>query len=48
MPLEIYNRLGTDFDGALALSAVLVAVSVAILLAVKLVPRAEVLGGAPR
>jgi molybdate transport system permease protein len=48
VPLEIYNRLGTDFDGALALSAVLVAVSVAILLAVKLVPRAEVLGGAPR
>jgi molybdate transport system permease protein len=48
VPLEIYNRLGTDFDGALALSAVLVAVAVAILLAVKLVPRAEVLGGAPR
>jgi molybdate transport system permease protein len=48
VPLEIYNRLGTDFDGALALSAVLVAVSVAILLAVKLVPRAEVFGGAPR
>jgi molybdate transport system permease protein len=48
VPLEIYNRLGTDFDGALALSAVLVAVSVAILLAVKLVPRAEVLGGAAR
>jgi molybdate transport system permease protein len=48
VPLEIYNRLGTDFDGALALSAVLLAVSVAILLAVKLVPRAEVLGGAPR
>ena len=48
VPLEIYNRLGTDFDGALALSAVLVAVSVAILLAVKLVPRAEVLGGASR
>jgi molybdate transport system permease protein len=48
VPLEIYNLLGTDFDGALALSAVLVAVSVAILLAVKLVPRAEVFGGAPR
>jgi molybdate transport system permease protein len=48
VPLEIYNLLGTDFDGALALSAVLVAVSLAILLAVKLVPRAEVLGGAAR
>jgi molybdate transport system permease protein len=48
VPLEIYNRLGTDFDGALALSAVLVAVSVAILLAVKLVPRAEVLDSAAR
>jgi molybdate transport system permease protein len=48
VPLEIYNRLGPDFEGALALSAVLVVVSVAILLAVKLVPHAEVLGGAPR
>jgi molybdate transport system permease protein len=34
-PLAIYERFATDFDGALALSAVLVAVSAAILLAVK-------------
>jgi molybdate transport system permease protein len=37
-PLAIYGRFGEDFNGALALSAVLVAVSGAILLAVKLVP----------
>jgi molybdate transport system permease protein len=36
-PLAIYERFATDFEGALALSAVLVAVSAAILLAVKLV-----------
>ena len=47
VPLAIYDRFATDFDGALALSAV-PGVSVAILLAVKLVPRAEVLGGAAR
>lgn len=35
-PLAIYERLGTDFTGALALSAVLVAVSAALLLSVKL------------
>ncbi len=35
-PLAIYERFATDFDGALALSAVLVAVSAALLLAVKL------------
>jgi molybdate transport system permease protein len=35
-PLAIYERLGTDFDSALALSAVLVAVSGALLLSVKL------------
>jgi molybdate transport system permease protein len=34
-PLAIYERFATDFDAALALSAVLVAVSAAILLAVK-------------
>ena len=34
-PLAIYDRFGTDFDQALALSAVLVAVSAAILLTVK-------------
>ncbi|HWI06742.1 MAG TPA: molybdate ABC transporter permease subunit, partial [Solirubrobacteraceae bacterium] len=35
-PLAIYERLGTDFDSALALSAVLVAVSGALLLTAKL------------
>jgi molybdate transport system permease protein len=48
VPLAIYDRFGTDFDGALALSAVLVAVSGAILLSVKLVHGAGALGGAPR
>jgi molybdate transport system permease protein len=48
VPLAIYDRFATDFQGALALSAVLVAVSGAILLSVKLVHGAEVLGGAPR
>ena len=37
VPLAIYDRFSTDFTGALALSAVLVAVSAAILLAVKVV-----------
>ena len=36
-PLAIYERFATDFDAALALSAVLVAVSAGLLLAVKLV-----------
>ena len=36
MPLAIYERFATDFTAALALSAVLVAVSAALLLAVKL------------
>jgi molybdate transport system permease protein len=35
VPLAIYDRLATDFDAALALSAVLVAVSAAILLVAK-------------
>lgn len=35
-PLAIYERLGTDFDAALALSAVLVAVSASLLLTAKL------------
>jgi molybdate transport system permease protein len=48
VPLAIYDRFATDFEGALALSAVLVAVSGAILLSVKVVHGAEVLGGAPR
>ena len=37
VPLAIYDRFSTDFQAALALSAVLVAVSAAILLSVKLV-----------
>jgi molybdate transport system permease protein len=36
-PLAIYERFGTDFTSALALSAVLVAVSLAVLLSVKVV-----------
>ena len=39
VPLAIYDRFATDFTAALALSAVLVAVSAAILLSVKLVRR---------
>jgi molybdate transport system permease protein len=35
-PLAIYERFGTDFTGALALSAVLVAISLALLLTIKL------------
>jgi len=46
VPLAIYDRLGTDFDSALALSAVLVAVSAAILLSVKLIHGSEALGSA--
>jgi molybdate transport system permease protein len=46
VPLAIYDRFATDFDAALALSAVLVAVSAAILLSVKLVQGSEALGGA--
>ena len=37
VPLAIYDRFATDFTAALALSAVLVAVSAGILLSVKLV-----------
>ena len=48
VPLAIYDRFSTDFDSALALSAVLVAVSAAILLSVKLVRGGETLGLAPR
>jgi molybdate transport system permease protein len=48
VPLAIYDRFSTDFQAALALSAVLVAVSAAILLSVKLVQGSEVLGGAAR
>jgi molybdate transport system permease protein len=45
VPLAIYDRFATEFDAALALSAVLVAVSAAILLSVKLVQGGEALGG---
>jgi molybdate transport system permease protein len=48
VPLAIYDRFSTDFDSALALSAVLVVVSAAILLSVKLVWGGEALGVAPR
>jgi molybdate transport system permease protein len=48
VPLAIYDRFATDFDAALALSAVLVAVSAAILAAVKLAGGAEALGSARR
>lgn len=45
-PLAIYERFADDFDGALALSAVMIALSAAILLGVKLVAGARVLGDA--
>ena len=48
VPLAIYDRFSTDFESALALSAVLVAVSAAILLSVKLVRGGEALRLAPR
>ena len=48
VPLAIYERFGTDFTSALALSAVLVGVSAAILLSVKLLSGASWLGGAAR
>src|SRR3954470_18215851 len=41
-PLAIFELLGTDFDASLALAAVLVAVSAALLLAMKLVGPTEV------
>ena len=48
VPLAIYERFSTDFTGALALSAVLVAISAALLLAVKLLGGTSWLGGAAR
>jgi molybdate transport system permease protein len=45
-PLAIYGSFATDFDGALALSAVLVAVSGALLLTVKFLTGSEALDGA--
>jgi molybdate transport system permease protein len=47
-PLAIYERFATDFTGALALSAVLVAVAAALLLSVKLLGGSTWLGGAAR
>jgi molybdate transport system permease protein len=44
-PLAIVERFGTDFTAALALSAVLVAVSAALLLSVKLLTGSSWLGG---
>ncbi len=46
VPLAIFAEFNTDFTGALALSAVLVAVSAALLLSVKLLARTPLLGGA--
>ena len=48
VPLAIYERFSTDFTSALALSAVLVAVSGALLLSVKLLSGSVWLGGAAR
>ncbi|MGI8730878.1 MAG: ABC transporter permease [Solirubrobacteraceae bacterium] len=45
VPLAIYNRFSIQFQDALALSVVLVVISAAILLSVKLVRGAEALGG---
>ncbi len=45
VPLAIYDRFSTNFESALALSAVLVAISAAILLSVKLVQGGDALGG---
>ena len=45
VPLAIYDRFSTDFDAALALSEVLVAVSAGILLSVKLVQRGDPVAG---
>jgi molybdate transport system permease protein len=48
VPLAIYARFSTDFPAALALSGVLVAVSAALLLSVKLITRTGTAAGAPR
>ena len=48
VPLAIYERFATDFTGALALSAVLVIVSAALLAAVKLLSGTGWLGDAAR
>lgn len=48
VPLAIYERFATDFTSAIALSAVLVVISAAILASVKLLSGAAWLGGAGR
>lgn len=48
VPLAIYDEFATDFPAALALSAILVAVSAGLLLAVKLVPGQAMAGRAAR
>jgi molybdate transport system permease protein len=48
VPLAIYDRFSQDFPGALALSAVLVCVSFALLLSVKLITGRGALGDAAR
>jgi molybdate transport system permease protein len=48
VPLAIYERFSTDFSGALALSAVLVAVSAALLVSVKVLGRPWPAGRAAR
>ena len=48
VPLAIYDRFATDFPGALALSAVLVALSAGLLLAVKLIPGSTAVGSTAR
>ncbi len=48
VPLAIYDQFTLDFPAALALSAILVAVSAGLLLAVKLVPGQITVGGATR
>lgn len=48
VPLAIYDRFSSDFESALALSAVLVVVSAALLLSVKLVGGGQALGRAAR
>ncbi|MGI8920300.1 MAG: ABC transporter permease [Solirubrobacteraceae bacterium] len=47
-PLAIYDRFSTDFPGALALSATLLAVSAALLIAIKALAGASLLGRAAR
>ncbi len=48
VPLAIYDQFATDFPAALTLSAILVVVSAALLLAVKLVPGQAIPAGAAR